>query len=72
VAFADSFIVRLENEDTEVKYQIPRLEIATLIDDNMTLRSNQSEIDQKYKNFFNPEKPHMTLKPLKIIKNLKI
>jgi hypothetical protein len=49
VAFADSIIVRLENEDTEVKYQIPRLEIATLIDDKIMLRSKQSEIDQKYR-----------------------
>ena len=49
VAFADSIIVRLENEDTEVKYQIPRLEIATLMDDKIMLRSKQSEIDQKYR-----------------------
>jgi hypothetical protein len=49
VAFADSIIVRLEKEDTQIKYQIPRLEIATLIDDKIMLRSKQSEIDQKYR-----------------------
>jgi hypothetical protein len=49
VAFADSIIVRLEKEDTLIKYQIPRLEIATLIDDKIMLRSKQSEIDQKYR-----------------------
>jgi hypothetical protein len=49
VAFADSIIVRLENEDTGVEYQIPRLEIATLMDDKIMLRSKQSEIDQKYR-----------------------
>jgi hypothetical protein len=48
-AFADSFIVRLEKESDEIKYQIPRLEIATLIDDKITLKLEQSEIDQKYK-----------------------
>lgn len=32
VAFAHSIIVKLEKEDTHIKYQIPRLEIATLID----------------------------------------
>jgi hypothetical protein len=48
-AFADSFIVRLEKENTEIKYQIPRLEIATIIDDKITLKLEQSEIDQKYK-----------------------
>jgi hypothetical protein len=48
-AFADSFIVRLEKENNEIKYQIPRLEIATLIDDKITLKLEQIEIDQKYK-----------------------
>ena len=49
VAFVDSFIVRLEKENTEIKYQIPRLEIATLIDDKITLKLEQSKIDQKYR-----------------------
>ena len=49
VAFADSIIVKLEKEDTHIKYQIPRFEIATLIDDKIILRSKQSEIDQKYR-----------------------
>jgi hypothetical protein len=37
-AFADSFIVKLEKEkNMETKYEIPRLEISSLIDDRITL-----------------------------------
>ena len=33
-AFADSFIVKLEKENSmEIKYEIPRLEISSLTDD---------------------------------------
>ena len=32
----------------EIKYEIPRLEIASIIDDRITLKSNESEIDEKY------------------------
>jgi hypothetical protein len=47
-AFADSFIVRLEKEGKEVKYDIPRLEIATLIDNEITLKLNENDLNQKY------------------------
>jgi sporulation protein YlmC with PRC-barrel domain len=48
VAFAESFIVKLEKENTEIKYQIPRLEIASITDDRIILKLKQSKIDQKY------------------------
>jgi hypothetical protein len=48
-AFTDSFIVKLEKENNmEIKYEIPRLEISSLTDDRITLKLKQNEIDQKY------------------------
>ena len=47
-AFADSFIVKSEKDNMEVKYEIPRLEIASIKDNKITLKLNQSEIDEKY------------------------
>ena len=47
-AFGESFIVKLEKEDTEIKYQIPRLEIASITGHRITLKLKQGEIDQKY------------------------
>jgi hypothetical protein len=48
-AFADSFIVKLEKENNiEIKYEIPRLEISSLTDDRITLKLKQNEIDEKY------------------------
>jgi hypothetical protein len=48
-AFSDSFIVKLEKEDnTEIKYEIPRLEISNLIDDRIILKLKQSHIGEKY------------------------
>jgi hypothetical protein len=48
-AFSDSFIVKLEKEDnTEIKYEIPRLEISSIRDDRIILKLKQSEIDEKY------------------------
>jgi hypothetical protein len=47
-AFADSFIVRLEKEGKEIKYDIPRLEVATLIDNEITLKLNEIDLNQKY------------------------
>ncbi|HZC21622.1 MAG TPA: hypothetical protein VE223_08260, partial [Nitrososphaeraceae archaeon] len=48
-AFSDSFIVKLEKEqDTEIKYEIPRVEILTLTDERVTLKLTQSEINEKY------------------------
>ena len=49
-AFADSFIVKLEVEENnmEIKYEIPRLEMSSLTDDRITLKLKQNEIDKKY------------------------
>jgi hypothetical protein len=48
-AFSDSFIVKLEKEDNmEIKYEIPRVEISSLRDDRIILKLKQSEIDEKY------------------------
>jgi hypothetical protein len=48
-AFSDSFIVKLEKENNiEIKYEIPRLEISSLTDDRITLKSKRNEIDEKY------------------------
>jgi hypothetical protein len=48
-AFADSFIVRLEKEkNMEIKYEIPRLDISSLMDDRVILKLKKSEIDEKY------------------------
>jgi hypothetical protein len=49
VAFSNSFIVKLEKENNiEIKYEIPRLEISSLTDDRITLKLKQNEIDEKY------------------------
>jgi hypothetical protein len=37
-----------EKENTEIKYQIPRLEIASIINNIITLKLKESDIDQKY------------------------
>jgi hypothetical protein len=47
-AFADSFIIKSEKEKMEIKYEIPRLEIASIKDNRITLKVNGSEIDEKY------------------------
>ncbi|MGB6595399.1 MAG: hypothetical protein WBE68_28185 [Candidatus Nitrosopolaris sp.] len=47
-AFADSFIVKSEKDNMEIKYEIPRLDIASIKDNKITLKLNQSEIDEKY------------------------
>jgi len=48
-AFSDSFIVKLEKENNmEIKYEIPRLEISSLTDDRIILKLKQSDIDEKY------------------------
>jgi hypothetical protein len=49
VAFSNSSIVKLEKENNiEIKYEIPRLEISSLTDDRITLKLKQNEIDEKY------------------------
>jgi hypothetical protein len=41
--------VKLEKENNiEIKYEIPRLEISSLTDDRITLKSKRNEIDEKY------------------------
>jgi hypothetical protein len=47
-AFAESFIIKSEKENMEIKYEIPRLEIASIIDDRITLKLKESDIDEKY------------------------
>jgi hypothetical protein len=48
-AFSESFIVKLEKENNmEIKYEIPRLQISTLTDDRIILKLKQIEIDEKY------------------------
>jgi hypothetical protein len=49
-AFSDSFIVKLEKENNnmEIKYEIPRLEISSLTDDRIILKLREDEIDEKY------------------------
>jgi hypothetical protein len=47
-AIGDSFIVREEKGDTEIKYDIPRLEIERIIDDTITLKLKEPEIREKY------------------------
>jgi hypothetical protein len=47
--FSDSFIVKLEKENNmEIKYEIPRLEISSLTDDRIILKLKRNEIDEKY------------------------
>jgi hypothetical protein len=48
VAFAESFIVKNEMENKEIKYEIPRLEIASLINGSITLKLKKSDIDNNY------------------------
>ena len=47
-AFAESFIIKSEKENREIKYEIPRLEIASIIDDRITLKLKESDTDEKY------------------------
>ena len=47
-AFAESFIVKNEMENKEVKYQIPRLDIISIINGSITLKLKKSDIDQNY------------------------
>ena len=48
VAFAESSIVKFEMENKEIKYEIPKLEIASLIDKSITLKLKKNDLDQKY------------------------
>lgn len=52
VAFAESFIVKFEMEYKEIKYEIPRLEIASLIDKSIT-QTKEKRLRSKISNIFN-------------------
>jgi len=43
-------IIKRENEENnmDIKYEIPRLEISSLADDRITLKLKRNEIDEKY------------------------
>lgn len=47
-SFADSFIVKSEKQNKEIKYEIPRLEIASIIKRTITLKLRANELVQKY------------------------
>jgi hypothetical protein len=47
-AFVSSFIVKSEKETVEIKYEIPRLEIASIVDDKITLKLKESDLNEKY------------------------
>jgi hypothetical protein len=47
-AFAESFIVKNETENKEVKYEIPRLDISSIINGSIALKVKKSDIDQNY------------------------
>ena len=47
-AFAESFIVKSEKQNKEIKYEIPRREIASIIKRTITLKLKESDLVQKY------------------------
>jgi hypothetical protein len=47
-ALAESFIVRSEEGDWEIKYEIPRLEIERIIDRDVTVKQNKETIEKRY------------------------
>jgi hypothetical protein len=47
-ALAESFIVRSEEGGTEIKYEIPRLEIERIVDGAITVKQNKENIQKKY------------------------
>jgi hypothetical protein len=47
-SFAESFIVKSEKENMEIKYEIPRLEIASITTDRITLKLKERELHKKY------------------------
>ncbi|MDP9289547.1 MAG: hypothetical protein M3P08_15310 [Thermoproteota archaeon] len=44
-AFVESFIVKSEKENMEIKYEIPRLEIASIVDNRITLKLKESDLN---------------------------
>jgi hypothetical protein len=47
-AFAESFIVKSEKENIEIKYEIPRLEIASITSDKIILKLKERDVHKKY------------------------
>jgi hypothetical protein len=47
-ALSESFIVRSEEEDIEIKYEIPRLEIERIVDGAIIVKQNKENIQKKY------------------------
>jgi hypothetical protein len=47
-ALSESFIVRSEEGDMEIKYEIPRLEIERIVDGAITVKQNKETIQKKY------------------------
>jgi hypothetical protein len=47
-AFAESFIVKSEKENIEIKYEIPRLEIASITTDKIILKLKERDVHKKY------------------------
>jgi hypothetical protein len=54
-AFVEPFIVKSEKENMETKYEIPKLEIASIIDDRVT-QTKRKRNRSKIPNIFNREK----------------
>lgn len=47
--FSDTIIIKSESQDNiERKYEIPRLNIAELMDETLTLKIKKSEIDKEF------------------------
>jgi len=47
-AFGESFIVKSEKQNMEIKYEIPRLEIASIVDDRIILKLKENDLNDKY------------------------
>ena len=45
---SESFIVRSEEGNTEIKYEIPRLQIERIVDGAITLKQDKENIEKKY------------------------
>jgi hypothetical protein len=48
IAFGESFIVKSEEKNIETKYEIPKLEIASIINNDITLKLKKSDVDEKF------------------------
>ena len=48
-AFVESFIVKSEKQNMEIKYEIPRLEIASIVDDRIILKLKENDLNDNTK-----------------------